>query len=138
MMPYAGRVRLAVILLLGVVLGGAADRPQFLWEGEARGRVVLSVRGKKLTVNIDEGEVERSKLVMPKGLPDSRQTVRLELRKQRGMVSITQQPRIDNDYTLEITIDDRQDGLGGYSIAAYWDLDRGTFDPPEQPPKRKR
>jgi hypothetical protein len=41
----------------------------------------------------------------------------------RGFVRIVEQPRAENDFTLAVSIEDRQPGSGFYSLALYWTSD---------------
>jgi hypothetical protein len=106
----------------------AQSKPQFTWEGEVDGIVVLHINGKKLDIECRQGlPVQRQAFKFNSTLPDSRQDVRLEVREGRGGVLITEQPRIENSYTASVTIEDRQDGASYYSIALHWEADRGSF-----------
>lgn len=116
-----------------------AQSPQFTWEGEVDGTVVISVRGNRVEVQVQQGQPvtrERYRFFAP--LPDSRQDVRLSVRESRGGVRITQQPRLDNDYTLAITIQDLQDGASFYKLDAYWEADRGGFPEEQRKPKWRK
>ena len=114
-------------LLLAVLLGfllPAQDRPQLVWEGQVDGVVVLHVHGNQVTEEVREGlPVERRRSHFQAPLPESRQDVRLEVVEGRGGVSILQQPRMDNDYTLSVIVEDRQPGSALYSLAFFWEAD---------------
>ncbi len=106
----------------------AQSKPQFTWQAEVDGIVVLHINGKKLDIEYRQGvPVEHQAFKFESTLPDSRQDVRLEVRQGRGGVRITEQPRIENSYTAAVTIEDRQDGASFYSFALYWESDRGSF-----------
>ncbi|MGO9094100.1 MAG: hypothetical protein ACLQGV_02660 [Bryobacteraceae bacterium] len=110
-------------VLLGSILA-AQDRPQLVWEGQVDGVVVLHVRGNQVNEEVREGlPVERRRFHFQATLPESRQQVRLEVVEGRGGVSILQQPRMDNDYTLSVVIEDRQPGSALYSLAFFWEAD---------------
>jgi len=124
-------VRIFLWLLLAPILP-AQDRPQFVWQGEVDGIDVLYLRGDHLNVKSQEGAAPtRQQFHFYDRLPDSRQNARLEVREGRGFVHIVDQPRIENQYTLAVSIEDRQAGSSFYSIALYWDasnqaLERGS------------
>jgi hypothetical protein len=132
------RWRWAFCLLAAPVVSALAQpvkpQPQFTWEGRVETTAVISVHGGQVKVEDAHGEaLPRQTYRFFAPLPDSSQNVRLEVRESRGGVRITQQPRLENDYTAAITIEDLQDGAGFYSLALYWDQDRGSiFDPDPQ------
>lgn len=114
-------------LLLSCASLRAEIQPQFTWEGEVDGTSILFLRGKRLWVEDRKGlPVQSQRYHFYSPLPDSHQSVRLEVRGSRGAVQITQQPRLENDYTLAITIEDPQSGASTYSIALFWDTNRGA------------
>ncbi len=103
--------------------------PQFVWQGEVDGIAILHLRGKQLTVQIQEGgPVERQQFHFSDPLPDAREQVRVELLRGRGYVHVIDQPSVDNQYTLAVAIEDRQPGSGFYSIALYWDTSTNAFE----------
>lgn len=124
-------MRILTLLLLAPLLP-AQDRPQFVWQGEVDGIDILYLRGNHLNVKASEGAPPtRQQFHFYDRLPDSRQTARLEVREGRGFVHIVEQPQIENQYTLAVSIEDRQPGSSFYSIALYWDasnqaLERGS------------
>jgi hypothetical protein len=124
-------VRIFLWLLLAPVVP-AQDRPQFAWQGQVDGIDVLYLRGDHLNVKATEGATPTGQQFhFYDKLPDSRQNARLEVREGRGFVHIVDQPRAENQYTLAVSIEDRQAGSSFYSIALYWDasnqaLERGS------------
>ena len=105
-----------------------AASPQFVWEGDVDESAVLHIRGDRLEVENPRGErVQHQRYRFFHLPPDSRQQVRLEVVEGRGSVRITQQPALENDYTIAIDIDDRQEGRGHYSIALHWDASGDDF-----------
>jgi hypothetical protein len=107
----------------------AQDHPQFVWQGQVDGSAILHLTGKRLAVQIQEGApVERQKFHFSDALPESRQTVRVEVLQGRGYVHIIDQPAIENNYTLAVAIEDRQPGSSFYSIALYWDTSNNAFE----------
>jgi hypothetical protein len=121
---------LGVVLLLGRAVGlGAQDRPQFVWQGQVDGKIILHLAGKRLAVQVQDGApVERQKFHFSDALPESRQAVRLEVLEGRGSVQVIDQPNIENHYTLAVSIQDLQSGASFYSIALYWDTSDTPFE----------
>lgn len=123
----AGIVIAAWMQLAGALL--AQERPQFVWSGEVDGIDVLYIRGNRLEVKVQEGgPVQRQQFHFYDPLPDTNQNARLEVHQGRGLVQIIDQPRLDNQYTLAISIEDRQPGSSFYSIAVYWDTSNQRFE----------
>lgn len=124
-------VRISTWLFFAPILA-AQDRPQFVWQGEVDGIDVLYLRADRLTVKVNEGaSPTRQQFHFYDKLPESRQNARLEVREGRGFVHIIDQPKIENQYTLAVSIEDRQAGSSFYSIALYWDasnfaMERGS------------
>ncbi len=127
-MPYK---HLASFLFLSVCLQlSAQDRPQFVWQGQVDGTAILHLAGKRLTVQIQDGApVEQQKFHFADSLPGGRQLVRVEVLEGRGYVHVIDQPSIENQYTLAVSIEDRQPGSSFYSIALYWDALGNVFEP---------
>ncbi len=119
----------ALICSIFCTLGAEAATPQFIWQGQVDGIAILHLQGKKLTVQIQQGEpVERQEFHFSDVLPDAGQKVRIEVLQGRGYVHVIDQPSGQNQYTLAIGIEDRQPGSAFYSIAAYWDTSNNNFD----------
>lgn len=120
-------VALMIAACFGPVLQAQAA-PQFVWEGRVDGVAVVHVRGSRVHVEVKKGgavQGERRQLVDP--LPDSRQNVTLEVVEGRGSVRIIQHPRLDNDFTASVMIEDLQDGAAFYSIRLRWNTERGSY-----------
>src|SRR5579864_5497321 len=123
-----GAVRLLPVLVFPCVLM-AQNRPQFVWQGEVDGVVILHLRDNRLDVQLQEGSpVERQQFQFHDRLPGTRQDARLEIREGRGYAHIVDQPRLENHYSLAVAIEDRQPGSSFYSIALYWDASGGVFE----------
>lgn len=128
-------MKLAPFLLFPCVLF-AQNRPQFVWQGQVDGIVILHLRDKRLDVQVQEGSpVERQQFQFHDRLPDSRQDARLEILEGRGYAHIVDQPRLDNHYTLAVGIEDRQPGSSFYSIALYWDASTAVLEHPDRSDK---
>ncbi|HYL76598.1 MAG TPA: hypothetical protein VEU96_20455 [Bryobacteraceae bacterium] len=107
----------------------AQDHPQFVWQGEVDGIDILYLHGKRLDVKIQDGApVANQKFQFYDELPQVRQNARLETREGRGYVHIVDQPRLENDYTLAVSLEDRQPGSSLYAIALYWDASNRSFE----------
>lgn len=118
-----------LILLLSPWILCAQDHPQFVWQGEVDGIDILYLHGKHLDVKVQEGApVASQKFQFYDELPQVRQNARLEARGGRGYVHIVDQPRLENNYTLAVSIEDRQPGSSFYSIALYWDASNRSFE----------
>ncbi len=103
--------------------------PQFVWQGQVDGIAILHLRGKNLAVQIQQGDpVQRQQFHFSDALPDTGQNVRLEVLEGRGSVQVTDQPNIENHYSLSVAIEDRQPGSAFYSIALYWDTSNNGYD----------
>jgi hypothetical protein len=126
-------VRLVVLLFSIVFSLGAQASPQFAWQGQVDGIVILHLTGKRLAVQIQDGApVERQKYHFSDPLPESRQSVRVEVVAGRGFVHVVDSPSIENHYTLAVEIEDRQPGSSFYSIALYWDASNNLFERGEE------
>ena len=107
----------------------AQAAPQFVWQGQVDGIAILHLQGKQLSVQIQEGgPVENQQFHFSDPLPDARGEVRVEVLKGRGYVHVIDQPKVENQYTLAVGIEDRQPGSAFYSIALYWDTSNSTFE----------
>ena len=107
----------------------AQNRPQFVWQGEVDGIVLLHLRDNKLNVQLQEGApVQRQQFQFHDRLPETRQDARLDVLEARGSVHIVDQPRLENGYSLTVSIEDRQPGSSFYSIALYWDASNRLFE----------
>lgn len=100
----------------------AQSNPQFVWQGEVDGTVVLHLKHERAGVQVQAGgPVQNPQFRFNDPLPQSRQDARLEVLEGRGYVHIVDQPRLENGYTLSVAIEDRQPGSARYSIALFWD-----------------
>jgi len=119
------------LILIGSYAANAQEvRPDFVWQGQVDGIALLRLQAGKLEVRIQEGDpVGGQQYRFSHPLPATRQDVRLRVLEGRGFVHILDQPRIDNQYTLTVSIEDRQPGSSFYSIALYWDSSGRLFEP---------
>jgi hypothetical protein len=103
--------------------------PQFVWQGQVDGTVILHLAGKNLTVQTQNGgPVTNQKYRFSDPVPETQQDVRLEVLEGRGYVHVLDRPSIENHYTLAVEIEDRQPGQSPYSIALYWDTSDNAFE----------
>lgn len=118
-----------VFLFCFCASAAAQDRPQFVWEGQVDGAVILHLAGKRLSVEVSSGApVEREKFHFSDALPEVQQNAHLEVLEGRGYAHVVEQPTIDNHYTLLVAIEDRQPGSSFYSLALYWDTSDNPFE----------
>jgi len=116
------------ILLLAWTLHGQ-NRPQFVWQGEVDGSIVLHLHGHRADVQVQDGApVQNQQFHFNDPLPEVRQNVRVEVLQGRGYAHVIDQPRLENGYTLAIAIEDRQPGSSFYSIALFWDASSRAFE----------
>ena len=121
------RFFVSLLLIAGAALG--QDRPQFVWQGEVDGVAILHLHGKRVDVQVQEGApVARQQFYFYQALPETTQDARLRVIQGRGYVHIIDQPRIDNQFTLGVSIEDRQAGSSFYSIALAWDTSDRQFE----------
>ena len=121
-------MRLLAFLSLSAILT-AQDRRQFVWQGEVDGTAILYLQANRLKVRVQEGEpIARQQYHFYDRLPETQQNARLEVREGRGLVHIVDQPRLDNSYTLAVSIEDRQPGSSFYSLALYWDTSNNALE----------
>jgi hypothetical protein len=121
------RYFVSFLLLLGAAV--AQDSPQFVWQGQVDGVAILYLRGNRVDVQAKEGApVAEQQFHFYHGLPETRQDARLRVIEGRGYVHIVDQPRVDNGFTLAVSIEDRQAGSSFYSIALYWDSSDRVFE----------
>lgn len=126
-------MKLFVVYVLLGALGPlyAQNRPQLVWQGQVDGISTLYIRGKRIEIQDREGgPVQEQRFQFYKSLPDVHQAVRLDLLEGRGYVHIVEQPDVDNDYTLAVSIEDRQEGRSVYSLALYWDTPNERYENP--------
>lgn len=115
--------------LLFAAAAFAQEHPEFVWQGQVDGTAVLYVHSDRVDIAVKEGApVTQQQYRFYHPLPQTRQDARLQVREGRGYVQVIDQPRIDNQFTLGIKIEDRQPGSSPYSIAVYWDVSNRTFE----------
>lgn len=127
-------IRTWMLVLAAAALLPAQEQPQLVWEGQVDGISILRARGNRIDLEDREGlPVQRQRHRFYERLPENRQNVRLEVREGRGQVRILEQPRLENNYTLAVSIEDRQGGSAFYSLAFYWETARGFLRPQPRP-----
>jgi hypothetical protein len=125
------RLFVSLLILLGSYAASAQEvRPDFVWQGRVDGVAILRLHASKLDVQIEDGApVADQQYRFSHPLPQTQQDARLRVLEGRGFVHILEQPRIDNQYTLTVSIEDRQPGSSNYSIALFWDSSSHLFEP---------
>ncbi len=117
---------LSIFRAVAVVSFSAAlygqGQPQLVWQGEVDATAVIYVRGKRLQVQDRGGglPVQRQRYEFYDKLPDNRQDVNVRVAEGRGQVRVIEQPRLENNYTLSVGVDDRQGGSAFYALEFYW------------------
>jgi len=120
----------ALILTSAYAVLGQDVRPDFVWQGQVDGLALLYLRGDKLEVHIqDGGPITGQQYHFSHPLPAAREDIRLRVLEGRGYVHIVERPSIDNQFTLVVSIEDRQPGSSFYSIALSWDPSHRFFEP---------
>lgn len=118
----------SLILTSAYALHAQEVRPDFVWQGQVDGIAILRLHGQKLDVQSqDGGPVSNQQYRFSHPLPNTRQDARLRVLEGRGFVHIVDQPRIDNQFTLTVSVEDRQPGRSFYSIALFWESN--LFEP---------
>ncbi len=118
-----------LVLLLMPWLMLAQNRPQFVWQGDVDGTAILYLKASRLDVRVNEGvPIGRQSFHFNAPLSQNRQDARLEVIEGRGYAHIIEQPSLENQYTLAVSIEDRQPGASFYSIALYWDSSGREFE----------
>lgn len=104
-------------------------RPQLVWQGMLEGTHDLVIQNDRVTVEDISGPPVREtryRFVTP--LPATEVKLDVDPRVSRGWVHTTQEPAMDNGYTLRVRIEDRQSGEYFCSIAITW---RTLYDEPD-------
>jgi len=106
----------------------AQEQPKLAWQGEVDATSILYIRDDRIEIEDKEGlPVQRQRFRFNDRLPGRRQDVEMEIVEGRGQVRIVQQPRPENNYTLAVMIEDRQNGRSFYSLSFYWASGSGFF-----------
>jgi len=122
---------LATYLLALAANAANSSRPQFLWEGDVEDSAVLILHKEQALLKPGEGiPVRNPKYRFYSKLPDHTQLVRVEVMRGRGTVRVVSQPRLDNDYSATIRIEDPQPGPSHYAIAVRWEV--SPYDEPAE------
>jgi hypothetical protein len=120
---------LAVLFLALCLADPAGAPPQFTWEGDVNEFCILKVRrGQAQALEADGSLSPHQHFRFRTKLPDTNQTLRLQMLHGRGVVRFLTQPNLNNDYTATLRIDDPQPGPSHYSIALSWQ--ESSYDEP--------
>lgn len=121
---------MALATALPVLRAGEETKPQMVWQGDVDGAAFLYIHGKRLkTETRDGGPIENQRYRISGALPALRQDVRLHITAGRGYVHVVEQPRVENDFTVTVAIEDRQPGRGSYSFALEWTTEDFSSSP---------
>ena len=97
------------------------NRAQLVWQGTLQGTHDLLIRKSTVVIQDVSGPSATNvayRFTVP--LPKEDLVVSLDPRMTRGYVHVVQEPKMENDYTLRIRIEDRQDGAAPYLLAVTW------------------
>ena len=114
----------ATLVCAPILWAGSAaspDRDQLVWQGTLQGTHDLIVRNATVIVQDIAGPPATNityRFTTP--LPKEDLTITVDPRTTRGYVHIVQQPKMENDYTLQVRVEDRQDGPVPYTLALSW------------------
>ena len=97
----------------------AQNRTLFTWTGRVDREVQISMRGRDVWTNSNEGGRNRARVESM--LPRSDGYVRVQTSDGRGDVAVIQQPASWNDYTTIVRVRDRSSGSDRYQLSAYWE-----------------
>jgi len=97
----------------------AQNRTLFTWSGRVDREVQISMRGRDVWTNSNEGS--RNRVRVESMLPRSEGYVRVQTQDGRGDVSVIQQPASWNNYTTVVRVRDRSSGSDRYQLSAFWE-----------------
>lgn len=129
-------LRLAALAVFCAALS-AAQSPQFVWEGDVSDYCILRVHENQvIATDADGSPAPHQRYHFRAKLPDTNQTLRLQLLRGRGVVRFLSQPTLANNYTATVRIDDPQPGSSHYSIALSWT--ESPYDQPNEPRRKPK
>jgi hypothetical protein len=99
----------------------AAGRGRFHWSGRVDGSDYIMLRGDQVTTRHLKWQALRDvgyNVTSP--LPRRPITVHLNVLRGRGRVTIAEQPRVENDYTAVVLVDDEAAGDDIYEFELTW------------------
>ena len=97
----------------------AQNRTLFTWTGRVDREVQISMRGRDVWTNSNDGG--RNRVRVESMLPRSDGYVRVQTQDGRGDVSVIQQPASWNNYTTVVRVRDKSSGSDRYQLSAYWE-----------------
>jgi hypothetical protein len=97
----------------------AQNRTLFTWTGRVDREVQISMRGRDVWTNTNDGG--RSRAHVESMLPRNDGYVRVQTQDGRGDVAVIQQPASWNNYTTIVRVRDRSSGSDRYQLSAYWE-----------------
>ncbi len=103
-------------------LGSTTHRAHaYVWRGSVDESVTVYVQGGKCWSKVETGRpAEHVYFEVRTPLASSAATISLKHIFGRGTITIIQQPKADNKYTLAFRIDDPASGRGDYRLALDW------------------
>jgi hypothetical protein len=115
------------LLLLTAGTALAEHQVQLTWEGTVDTVTTLRVQGDRVDVDSRDTRIQPT-FRFNEPLPSVNQTVRMTVRGGSGRVTILEQPRPANDYTLVVRINPRNRGRDVYSLAFEWEGANTAYD----------
>ncbi|MCG3164182.1 MAG: hypothetical protein JMDDDDMK_05665 [Acidobacteria bacterium] len=101
---------------------------RFRWEGIVDGTSFVRIRGRNVQVETRSGlPVQRQNYNFSDPLPRAAVELGLNVFNGRGRVRLVQYPRVDNDFTAVVRIDDNSGGRDVYGFELQW-YDRNWRD----------
>src|SRR5579884_390529 len=89
----------------------SGEQPQFLWEGDVADFCILTIHGTAVQSREADGTpASHERHRFRAKLPDTNQTLSLQMLHGRGVARFLSQPTLNNGYTAVIRIDDPQPG----------------------------
>ena len=99
----------------------SGEQPQFLWEGDVADFCILTIHGTAVQSREADGTpASHERHRFRAKLPDTNQTLSLQMLHGRGVARFLSQPTLNNGYTAVIRIDDPQPGSSHYTVALHW------------------
>ena len=114
-----------LLLTAGITL--AEHRVQLTWEGTVDSITTLRIQDDRVDVD-GRGNYGQPVFRFNEPLPRVNQTVRMTVNEGAGRVTILEQPRPANDYTLVVRINPRNRSRDLYSLAFEWEGSNTAYD----------
>ncbi|MFN2456096.1 MAG: zinc ribbon domain-containing protein [Pyrinomonadaceae bacterium] len=101
---------------------GAPHRGAGEWSGTVLGSAVIEFSGRNQSVAGSAQSLRRAHLSLDNGLPQAPAVVRIDKKKGRGQIVVTQQPSAANNYTARVQItNDKSNSTEDYVFNLTWE-----------------